>query len=98
MDFLSYLAAIVASSDDAIVSKTLDGTITSWNPSASACSGISWRRCQPIIRLIPPERQAEEIEILRQLRADLRIQHYETVRVTKDGRRLDVNLVWLEGS
>ena len=94
MDLLSHLAAIVASSDDAIVSKTLDGTITSWNPSAERMFGYTAEEMigQPIIRLIPPERQAEETEILRQLRAGQRIQHYETVRATKDGRRLDVSL------
>lgn len=94
MDLLSHLAAIVASSDDAIVSKTLDGTITSWNPSAERMFGYTAEEMigQPIIRLIPPERQTEETEILRQLRAGQRIQHYETVRATKDGRRLDVSL------
>ena len=94
MDLLSHLAAIVASSDDAIVSKTLDGTITSWNPSAERMFGYTAEEMigQPIIRLIPSDRQTEEIEILRQLRAGQRIQHYETVRATKDGRRLDVSL------
>jgi PAS domain S-box-containing protein len=94
MDPLSHLAAIVASSDDAIVSKTLDGTITSWNPSAERMFGYTAEEMigQPIIRLIPPERQAEETEILRQLRAGQRIQHYETIRATKDGRRLHVSL------
>ncbi len=94
LDPLSHLAAIVASSDDAIVSKTLDGTITSWNPSAQRMFGYTEEEMigQQILRLIPPDRQSEEIEILRQLRAGQRIQHYETVRVTKDGRRLDVSL------
>ena len=94
MDLLSHLAAIVASSDDAIISKTLDGVITSWNPSAERIFGYTAEEMigQSILRLIPPDRQSEETEILRQLRAGQRIQHYETVRVTKDGRRLDVSL------
>jgi len=94
MDLLSHFTAIVASSDDAIVSKTLDGTITSWNPSAERMFGYTAGEIigQPIIRLIPPDRQAEETDILRQLRAGQRIQHYETVRATKDGRHLDVSL------
>ena len=94
MDLLSHLAAIVASSDDAIVSKTLDGIITSWNPSAERMFGYTAEEMigSSILRLIPPDQQAEETEILRQLRAGQRIQHYETVRVTKDGRRVDVSL------
>lgn len=94
MDLLSHLAAIVASSDDAILSKTLDGTITSWNPSAERMFGYTAEEMigQPILRIIPPDRQAEETEILRQLRAGQRIQHYETVRATKDGRRIAVSL------
>ncbi len=94
MDYSSHLAAIVASSDDAIISKTLDGIITSWNPSAERIFGYTAEEMigQSIIRLIPADRQSEETEILRQLRAGQRIQHYETVRVTKDGRHLAVSL------
>ena len=94
MDLLSHLAAIVASSDDAIISKTLDGTITSWNPSAERIFGYTAEEMigQSILRLIPPDRKSEEIDILRQLRGGQRIHHYETVRVTKDGRPVDVSL------
>jgi PAS domain S-box-containing protein len=88
------LAAIVSSSSDAIVSKTLDGIITSWNASAERMFGYTAQEIigQPILRLIPPERQAEEDHILAQLRAGGNIEHYETVRITKEGKSLDVSL------
>jgi PAS domain S-box-containing protein len=94
MDLLSHFAAIVASSDDAIVSKTLEGVVTSWNRTAERMFGYTADEMigQPILRLIPPGRLEEEADILRQLRAGQRIEHYETVRVTKDGRSLDVSL------
>jgi PAS domain S-box-containing protein len=88
------LAAIVASSDDAIISKTLDGNILTWNASAERLFGYSAAEAigQPITLLIPPERLQEEADILRRLRRGERIDHLETVRVTKDGRRIDVSL------
>jgi PAS domain S-box-containing protein len=88
------LAAIVASSDDAIVSKTLDGTITSWNEGATRIFGYEASEMvgQPITKFIPPELHPEEKEILARLRRGERIQHYETARVAKDGRRVDVSL------
>ena len=88
------LAAIVASSDDAIVSKTLDAIVTSWNASAERLLGYTAEEMigQPILRVIPPERQHEEDLILARLRAGERIEHFETVRVTKGGRRLEVSL------
>jgi PAS domain S-box-containing protein len=88
------LAAIVASSEDAIISKTMAGTILSWNAGAERLFGYSAAEAvgQPITMLIPPERHDEELAILRRLGAGERIEHFETVRVTKDGRRLDISL------
>ena len=88
------LAAIVVSSNDAIVSKTLDGIITSWNPGAARLFGYGVDEIvgQPITRIIPPELHDEEKEILAKLRKGERIEHYDTVRVAKNGRRIDVSL------
>ena len=85
------LAAIVVSSNDAIVSKTLDGIITSWNPGAARLFGYGVDEIvgQPITRIIPPELHDEEKEILAKLRKGERIEHYDTVRVAKNGRRID---------
>jgi PAS domain S-box-containing protein len=91
---LSRLAAIVESSDDAIVSKNLDGTITSWNAGAQRIFGYAEAEAvgHSITIIIPPELRDEEAQILRRLRAGEHIQHYETVRVTKQGKRVDVSL------
>jgi len=88
------LAAIVQSSDDAIVGKTLDGVITSWNPGATRIFGYTEAEAvgQSILFIVPPDRHGEEAEVLRRLRAGELIDHYETVRVGKDGRRIDVSL------
>jgi PAS domain S-box-containing protein len=88
------LAAIVSSSDDAIVSKTLDGIIVSWNAGATAIFGYEATEMigQSIFRLIPPELHEEEREILTRLRQGERIQHYETRRVAKDGRRIEISM------
>jgi PAS domain S-box-containing protein len=90
----SRLAAIVASSDDAIVSKTLDGKVTSWNAGATSIFGYEAREMigQSITRIIPPELHEEERQILERLRRGERLQHYETVRLARDGRRVDVSL------
>src|SRR6266852_8070531 len=88
------LAAIVSSSDDAIVSKTLDGTITSWNAGATDILGYEADEMigQPITRIIPPELHEEEKQILVRLHRGERIQHCETIRLAKDGRRVDISL------
>jgi PAS domain S-box-containing protein len=88
------LAAIVDWSDDAIVSKTLDGVITSWNRGAERIFG--WTAAEAVGRhimlIIPPDRHAEEADVLARVRRGERVDHYETVRVTKDGRLLDISL------
>lgn len=88
------LAAIVESSDDAIVGKTLDGTITSWNPAAARMYGYTQAEAigQSILLIVPPDRRQEEAEVLRRLSRGETLDHFETVRVRKDGRRLDVSL------
>jgi PAS domain S-box-containing protein len=88
------LAAIVESSDDAIISKTLDGIVTSWNKGAERIFGYSAQEAigRPITVIIPPERHDEERSILERLRRGERIDHYETVRVSKEGRLIDVSL------
>ena len=88
------LAAIVESSEDAIVSKTLDGVIRSWNAGAERLFGYSHQEAvgQPITLIIPRERQDEERAILERLCRGERVEHFETVRVSKDGRRLDISL------
>ncbi len=90
----AHLGAIVASSDDAIISKTLDGTITSWNAGAARMFGYTAEEAvgRPISMLIPPARLAEERDILARLRRGERIGHFKTVRLTKDGREIDVSL------
>ena len=90
----SRLAAIVDSSDDAIISKTLEGIITSWNRGAELIFGWTATEAvgQPITMIIPPELQYQEAEIMRKLRASERIEPFETVRVTKSGGRFNVSV------
>ncbi|HXU15432.1 MAG TPA: PAS domain S-box protein [Terriglobales bacterium] len=88
------LAAIVESSDDAIISKNLDAVIMSWNAAAQRIFGYTEGEAvgKPITLLIPPEQWDEENKILAKLRAGERIEHYETIRVTKAGKNVNVSL------
>jgi two-component system, chemotaxis family, CheB/CheR fusion protein len=88
------LAAIVESSDDAIISKDLDGVISSWNRGAERLFGYSDREAigRPVTMLMPPERVNEEPGILERIRRGEKIEHYETVRRRKDGALLDISL------
>jgi PAS domain S-box-containing protein len=90
----SLLAAIVDCSDDAIISKKLDGTITSWNKAAERLFGYTEEEAigQHITLIVPWERRSEEEDILRRLAAGQRVDHFETVRKRKDGATLDVSL------
>jgi two-component system CheB/CheR fusion protein len=91
---LARLAAIVASSDDAIVSKTLDGLIQSWNAGATRIFGYQESEVigKPITIIIPPELQDEERRILAMVRHGERVDHFDTIRLTKDGRRIAISL------
>jgi PAS domain S-box-containing protein len=88
------LAAIVETSDDAIVSKSLDGIIQSWNAAAERIFGYSAAEAigKPINLIIPPELQDEERYILERLRQGERIEHFETVRLSKGGDHIDISL------
>lgn len=88
------LAAIVESSDDAIVSKNLNSIVTTWNKGAERLFGYSAEEMigQSITRLIPPELPDEEKHIMDRIRRGERIEHYETTRCCKDGRRIEVSL------
>jgi PAS domain S-box-containing protein len=88
------LAAIVESSDDGIIGKTLDGIIATWNEGAERIFGYTAAEAvgRHVSMLIPPERQSEEPDIQARLGRGDRIEHFETVRVTKGGRRIDVSL------
>jgi PAS domain S-box-containing protein len=93
-DAIARLAAIVASSDDAIIGKDLQGVITSWNNGAERLFGYTADEAigRSILMLIPPDRQDEEPVILERIRRGQRIDHFETVRRRKDGREIDVSL------
>jgi PAS domain S-box-containing protein len=91
---LAIFAAIVESSDDAIVSKTLDGIVQSWNAGATRIFGYTAEEMigKPILTIIPAELHPEEQQILERIRRGERIEHFDTVRCTKDGRRIDISL------
>ncbi|HUP29884.1 MAG TPA: PAS domain S-box protein, partial [Usitatibacter sp.] len=93
-DTSALLAAIVSSSDDAIISKTLEGIVTSWNPAAERIFGYSAEEMigQSILRLIPTELRSEETLIIGKVSAGERLEHFETTRLRKDGRRVHVSL------
>ena len=88
------LAAIVESSDDAIVSKSLDGTIRTWNAGAQRIFGYTPAEAvgRSIRMIIPADRQAEEDTILAKVRAGERVDHFDTVRQAKDGRLIDISV------
>ena len=88
------LAAIIESSDDAIVSKTLEGVITSWNKGAERIFGWTAPEVigKPITIIIPPDRLQEEPRILSRIQSGERVDHFETIRRTKDGKLVDVSV------
>ena len=88
------LAAIVAFSEDAIVGKDLNSVITSWNYGAERIFGYTAEEMigTSIMRLIPPDRQTEEQEILSRIRRGERVDHFETIRLAKDGRQLNISV------
>jgi PAS domain S-box-containing protein len=88
------LAAIVASSDDAIISKDLNGVVTSWNIAAERILGFTANEMigRSILTIIPPELQSDEPQILATIARGERIEHFETVRLTKSGKRINVSL------
>jgi PAS domain S-box-containing protein len=88
------LAAIIESSDDAIAAKNLDGIVTSWNPAAEKMFGYTAREMigRSITTIIPPELHQEEVEILSTIGRGERIEHFETIRVRKDGGRIEVSV------
>ncbi len=90
----SRLAAIVEYSEDAIIGKTPEGIITSWNPAAEELYGYRASEVigKPISIIVPRDRPNELTELLERLRRGERIEHYETVRVTKEGKRIDMSV------
>jgi len=89
-----HLASVVDSSDDAIISKDLNGTINGWNRGAEKIFGYSASEAvgKPMLMIIPPERSQEEGDILARIRRGESVEHYETVRVRKDGRKIDISV------
>ena len=88
------MSAIVESSDDAIIGKSLDGIVTSWNGGAEKMFGFPAGEIlgQPILGFIPPERHDEEKDVLAMIRRGETLKHYETERMCRDGRRIDVSI------
>ncbi len=94
-DAQARLAAIVESSDDAIIGKTPEGIITSWNPGAERMFGHTTAAMvgRPMVLIFPPERADEEREILGRVGRGEHVRHFDTVRVHRDGHRLDVSVM-----
>ena len=90
----NHLAAVVASSDDAIISKTLEGVIVTWNEGAQRIFGYTAEEVigKSITIILPPDHLDEEPQILARLRRGERIDHYQTIRIRKDGTRVDISL------
>ncbi|HEX8565589.1 MAG TPA: ATP-binding protein [Pyrinomonadaceae bacterium] len=90
----SWLTAIIESAEDAIISKTLEGIITSWNKSAQRIFGYTAEEIvgKSVLTLIPPDMQHEEQVIIGKIKAGDRIEHYETIRVAKDGHLINISL------
>src|SRR5881296_1378704 len=90
----AFLAAIIDSSEDAIISKTLEGIVTSWNPAAERIFGYTAAEMvgQPISKIIPADRGAEEPDILKRIACGERVEHFETKRVRRDGTIVEVSL------
>jgi PAS domain S-box-containing protein len=90
----SNLAALVEASEDAIISKTLDGHVLTWNAAAERIYGYpaAEAKGQPMTFLLPADRRDEEAEILEKIRLGLRVEHFETVRVRRDGKEIDVSI------
>ena len=93
-ELLAHLAAVVQSSDDAIIGKSLDGTIVSWNPGAERLYGYKAEEVvgQPVVQLVPPDRTDEFARIMNGLRRGRRFERLDTVRLHKDGHRIDVSV------
>jgi PAS domain S-box-containing protein len=91
---LGRVAAIVGFSDDAILSKTIEGVITHWNRGAERLYGYAAEEAigQPVSLIMPPELPDELSKVLAQIRQGQRVDHYETVRIRKDGRRIEVSV------
>ncbi len=93
-EVLERLAAVIESSNDAVVTKTLDGTITFWNSAAEKLFGYTASEVlgKPVRMLLPPERANEESDIVARIRRGEGFSHFETVRVRKDGKKIDVSV------
>ena len=91
---VAYFKAMVQSADDSIVSKTLDGVITTWNPAATRLYGYTAEEAvgKPITLIVPPDHREELTAVFESLRRGEHIEHYETTRMRKDGTRVDVSI------